>query len=122
VLQHVSIEVPTAEVDACVRFFELAGFVRVTEPDPLAGNVTWVERDGTQIHLIHTDAATVPVLGHPAIVVEDFDATRDRLREDGFEVHDADELWGAARAFAIAPGGHRVELMATAPPATAPGD
>jgi hypothetical protein len=118
VLHHVSIEVPSAEVDESVRFFELAGFTRVPEPDPLAGNVTWLERNGTQIHLIHTDGATVPMLGHPGIVVDDFEATRERIRDGGFQVEDANELWGEPRAFAVAPGGHRVELMAAPPPAT----
>jgi catechol 2,3-dioxygenase-like lactoylglutathione lyase family enzyme len=118
VLHHVSIEVPTTEVDDAVRFFELAGFTRVREPEPLSGNVTWVERDGTQIHLIHTDGATVPALGHPAIVADEFDATVERIRGGGFEVEEANELWGERRAFALAPGGHRVELMAAPPPAS----
>jgi catechol 2,3-dioxygenase-like lactoylglutathione lyase family enzyme len=118
VLHHVSIEVPIDDVGECARFFELAGFTRVPEPEPLAGNVTWLERNGTQIHFIHTNGATVPMLGHPAIVVDDFDATCERLREAGFQVEDTRELWGESRAFAIAPGGHRVELMAAPPPAT----
>jgi SAM-dependent methyltransferase len=40
----------------------------------------------------------------------------DRLRGAGFEVEDTRQLWGADRAFAIAPGGHRVELMQAPPP------
>ena len=117
-LHHVSIEVPIIEVEDCARFFELIGFARVPEPEMLRGNVTWLERNGTQVHFIHTDGATVPVLGHAAIVAEDFDATCERLRDGGFQVEDANELWGERRAFAIAPGGHRVELMAAPPPAT----
>jgi hypothetical protein len=39
-----------------------------------------------------------------------------RLRDAGFQVEDTRQLWGADRAFAIAPGGHRVELMAEPPP------
>ncbi len=79
--------------------------------------MTWLEREGHQVHLIHTDSATVPVLGHAAIVAADFDATLRALREGGFEVEEAQELWEERRAFAIAPGGHRVELMAAPPPA-----
>jgi len=40
----------------------------------------------------------------------------ERLRGAGFKVEDARRLWGADRAFAIGPGGHRVELMAAPPP------
>ena len=39
-----------------------------------------------------------------------------RLREAGFEVEESRQLWGRRRAFAIGPGGHRVELMEAPPP------
>jgi hypothetical protein len=48
-------------------------------------------------------------------VVADFEATVERLRAAGFEVKPGREHWGAARAKAIAPGGHTVELMAAPP-------
>jgi hypothetical protein len=116
VLQHVSIEVPPAEVERMAEFWSLVGFARVAAPEPIAEYVTWLEREGTQIHLIHTDAATVPTLGHAAVVAEDFEATTERVAAAGFEVSETRQLWGARRAFAIAPGGHRVELMEAPPP------
>jgi catechol 2,3-dioxygenase-like lactoylglutathione lyase family enzyme len=88
-------------------------------PEEIARYVSWLERDGRQIHLIHTEGATVPALGHAAVVAADFEPTVAALRAAGFEVEDARELWGERRAFAIAPGGHRVELMAAPPPPTA---
>jgi catechol 2,3-dioxygenase-like lactoylglutathione lyase family enzyme len=115
VLQHVSLEVPEGEAERTIEFWGLLGFDRVEAPEPIAPYVTWLQRDGTQIHLIHTDTPTVPQLGHAAVVAPDFDATVKRLREARFEVEEAQELWGASRAFAIAPGGHRVELMASPP-------
>lgn len=116
-LQHVSIEVDPPLVDEMVEFWALLGFERIESPEALGGYVTWLGRNGTHIHLIHTDAATVPVLGHAAVVVEDHPETVRRLREAGYEVQDARELWGAPRAFALGPGGHRVELMGAPPPA-----
>ena len=71
VLQHVSIEIDPALVDDMVEFWRLLGFEPVDSPEALGGYVTWLERQGTQIHLIHTEAATVPVLGHAAVVVDD---------------------------------------------------
>jgi catechol 2,3-dioxygenase-like lactoylglutathione lyase family enzyme len=115
-LQHVSIEVPPAEVERAVEFWALVGFERVDAPPDLGGYVTWVERRGTQIHLIHTDAATAPVLGHSAVVVDDFARVLERVGAAGFEVEESRQLWGARRAFAISPGGHRVELMEAPPP------
>lgn len=113
-LHHVGIEVAPADVEAAVGFFELIGFVRVEPPETLA-EFTWLEREGTQIHLMPTEEPTVPSPGHLAIVAPDFDATIARLREHGFSVEPKREHWGQPRALAIAPGGHRVELMAAAP-------
>jgi|SRR5215211_951711 len=114
-LHHVSLEVPPDDVERSVAFWELVGFERVDAPEALGPYVTWLERDGHQIHLIHTDAATAPALGHAAVVATDFDSTVNRLRDGGFEVEETRELWGEPRAFAIAPAGHRVELMAAPP-------
>lgn len=115
-LQHVSIEVPPTDADRSLEFWRLLGFEEVDSPEPLGDAVRWVEREGTQIHLILTEGHTAPVLGHAAVVVTDHAEAKQRLREAGFEVEDTRRLWGADRAFAIAPGGHRVELMAAPPP------
>jgi hypothetical protein len=56
------------------------------------------------------------MLGHPAVVASDFACAVGGLREAGFTVVEADELWGERRSFAVMPGGGRVEVMA-APPA-----
>jgi catechol 2,3-dioxygenase-like lactoylglutathione lyase family enzyme len=119
VLHHVSLEVKPDDVERSVEFFELLGFARVPAPDPIAAFVTWLERDRSQIHFIHTPEATAPPLGHPAVVTSDFEAAVDRVRGAGFELELADELWGDPRAFAVMPGGQRVELMAAPPPPAA---
>lgn len=108
------IEVAAADIEAAAGFFELVGFERV-EPPPTLSEYTWLERDGTQIHLMPEEGPTVPSPGHLALVAPDFDATVTRLREAGFNVEPKREHWGQPRALAIAPGGHRVELMAAPP-------
>jgi catechol 2,3-dioxygenase-like lactoylglutathione lyase family enzyme len=115
-LHHVSLEVPTEDVERAVEFWVLLGFIPVQAPEELGGYVTWLERAGTQIHLIHAESATVPPLGHAAVVVEDFEATFAALAEAGYEPERHRELWGEPRAFARMPGGHLVELMAAPPP------
>jgi hypothetical protein len=114
-LHHVSIEVDPAQVEACAACCELLGFKRVAVPAALGPYFTWLEREGTQIHLIHTEGPTVPALGHPAVVVEDFEATFARLEGAGHEPERHRELWGQPRAFVTMPGGHRVEFMAAPP-------
>lgn len=114
-LHHVGIEVAPADIEAAVGFFELLGFARV-EPPPALRKYTWLERDGTQVHLMPEEEPTVPSPGHLAVVVADFEGTVKSLLDGGFEVEPKRAHWGAPRALAFAPGGHRVELMA-APPA-----
>jgi catechol 2,3-dioxygenase-like lactoylglutathione lyase family enzyme len=116
-LQHVGIELRPADLDRAIEFFTLLGFARVEPPPALAAGFIWLEREGTQIHLMHEEQPTVPPRAHLAVVVPDFDTTLARLREHGFETRPGREHWGAPRAHAVAPGGHRVELMATPPAA-----
>lgn len=115
-LHHVSIEVPPEEKERTLELWRLLGFERIDAPGPISEYVDWLEREGTQIHLIYSEAATVPVLGHCAVVAPDFEATMTGLREAGFEVEEHDQLWGERRAFTVGPAGHRVELMAAPPP------
>jgi catechol 2,3-dioxygenase-like lactoylglutathione lyase family enzyme len=113
-LHHVGIEVAPADIERTIELWELLGFALV-EPPATLSEFTWLERDGTQIHLMPTDSPTVPPRGHTAVVVAEFEPTFTALGEGGFEVQRHREHWGAPRAVVIAPGGHRVELMATPP-------
>src|SRR3954447_8579663 len=121
-LHHLGIEVAPADISAAVGFFELLGFAQV-EPPATLREFTWLERGGTQVHLMPEDEPTVPSPGHLAVVVDDFEATVAGVWEvcearvgggggAGLETERKREHWGEPRALAIAPGGHRVELMA----------
>lgn len=113
-LHHVGIEVRPADLARSVEFWEAVGFTQVESPPSLT-EFTWLEREGTQVHLMPTENPTVAPWGHVAIVASDFEPTVAALRERGFAVERRREHWGAPRAVAIAPGGHRVELMARPP-------
>src|SRR3954466_2815141 len=114
-LQHVTIELRTGQGDECVEFYALLGFQRVDPPESLQGRATWVERDGTQVHLMPVDDPVVPPSGHHAVLVSDYDSTFAALRDAGFEPEPRKEHWGAARSFVRNPAGHRVEVMAGSP-------
>jgi catechol 2,3-dioxygenase-like lactoylglutathione lyase family enzyme len=115
-LHHVGIEVAPEDVERAAELFGLLGFERV-EPPPTLAEFTWLEREGTQVHLMPDSDPIAPPRGHLAVVVPDFEATVAALREAGFEVEAARTHWGAARARVLAPAGHRVELMAAPPSA-----
>jgi len=114
-LHHVSIEVPPEAAERFGAMLTLIGFAEVEAPPELGGQIPWYEHGGTQVHLIVTEAATVPVLGHPAFVAPDFEANVAALEAAGFQVDEHQQLWGEKRSFIQAPGGHRVELMAAPP-------
>jgi hypothetical protein len=115
VLQHVTLEVSPGDIERSVEFWGLLDFREVEPPSALAPTFTWVEREGTQIHLERNESPTVPPHGHAAVVAADFETTVERLRQAGFEVTPGREHWGAPRAKSTAPGGHVVELMAAPP-------
>jgi hypothetical protein len=119
VLHHVTLDIIPADLGRAAEFWVMLGFSRVEPPEDLAADYTWFEREGTQIHLRHTEEPRRSH-GHAAIVVPDFERTLERLTESGFEIAPKRERWGSARAEAIAPGGHRVELMAAPPPPAVP--
>lgn len=113
-LHHVGVEVRPGEIERSVELWEALGFEQV-EPPVTLREYTWLEREGTQVHLMPTESPAVPPRGHTAIVVADFAQALTNLGERGFEVERRREHWGASRALVIAPGGHRVELMAAPP-------
>jgi catechol 2,3-dioxygenase-like lactoylglutathione lyase family enzyme len=116
-LQHVSIEVRPADVDVCAGFYELLGFERVEPPETLRDRAVWVERAGTQVHLMFVEDPVVPPHAHLAVVVDDYEGTMRALRGAGFEPDPRTEHWGAPRSFVRDPSGARVEVMAAPPPA-----
>ena len=116
-LQHVSLEVRRGDAPDELRFWSLLGFEPVDPPGTLGEIAAWVQRDGTQIHLLFDDDPVVPPGGHAAVVVDDFDGTVATLEAAGFDPKERTRHWGAARAFVHSPAGHTVELMAAPPPA-----
>jgi catechol 2,3-dioxygenase-like lactoylglutathione lyase family enzyme len=127
-LHHAALEAAPADREPLADFFALLGFARVEPPPGLrrahaaegGGSQTlWLEREGTQIHVLFADAAVVPPEGHVAVVTPDYEDALARLREAGFSPEPRTPHWGADRCFVRAPGGHRVEVMAAPPGAGA---
>jgi len=117
-LQHVTREIPPATLDQCVGFYGILGFAPVDPPPGIAGRAFWVQRAGTQIHLMPKPEAS-PQQGHVGIVIDHYEATLRRLRERGHEVDPRREHWGSPRAYVRDPAGNLVEVMER-PPAPLP--
>jgi catechol 2,3-dioxygenase-like lactoylglutathione lyase family enzyme len=115
VINHAALETRRADGDAAAAFWRLLGFEEVDPPPTLRERAAWLQRGATQVHLLWAEEPVAPLQGHVAVVVDGYDATLARLREAGHEVEERPRHWGAPRAFARAPGGHRVELMESPP-------
>jgi catechol 2,3-dioxygenase-like lactoylglutathione lyase family enzyme len=113
-IQHVTRHVPPTRLQECVDFYALLGFEPVSVPPTIGGEVRWVERCGTQVHLMPVDDAR-PAPGHVAVVVDAYEETVARLRDAGHEAQPRREHWGSPRAFVSDPAGNLVEIMAWPP-------
>jgi catechol 2,3-dioxygenase-like lactoylglutathione lyase family enzyme len=114
-LQHVTLEVHQAQVRPCVAFWQLLGFNEIEPPPLLRDRFTWVQREGTQIHLVPVDEPVVAREGHVAIVAGDYDATLARLTDAGYTLREGTNAWDAPRSFVRDPAGHLVEVMSKPP-------
>ena len=111
-IQHVALETRKEDVDACIAFYALLGFVEVPLPDErLVAQGRFLEGGATQIHLLFTDDPVIPPAGHHAIVADDYAGTLAKLRDAGFAPEDREQYWGSPRAKLTDPAGHLVELM-----------
>ena len=116
-----TLEVSPELVEPCLRFYALLGFERRPAPPTLAGRAEWLERAGTQVHVMPRESAGPPAGGgHFAVVVGPWEETLAALRGAGHEPEPRREHWGAPRAYVRDPAGQLVELMA-APPGPPPG-
>jgi catechol 2,3-dioxygenase-like lactoylglutathione lyase family enzyme len=114
-LHHITWEVRPELMGPCSAFYALLGFREVEPPETLRDRTVWLEREGTQIHLmIEDEPATLPK-GHVAVIVDDYERTLAALREAGRDPEPRTEHWGSPRAFVRDPAGNRVELMAFPP-------
>ncbi len=120
-IQHVTREILPSEVDRSADFYGLLGFERVPAPPGIEGRAVWLERAGTQIHLMLVDEAAASnrgLSGHVGIVVPAYEEAVARLQAAGHPVEPRRERWGSPRGYVRDPAGYLVEIMAR-PPARA---
>jgi hypothetical protein len=114
-IHHATLETRREDVEDAVAFWALLGFERVEPPGRLASIAVWVQRAGTQVHLLFADDPVAPTRGHTAVVAGDYATAIERLQRAGFDCRAGTEDWGSPRSFVVSPGGHLVEVMASPP-------
>jgi catechol 2,3-dioxygenase-like lactoylglutathione lyase family enzyme len=112
-IDHVQLAMPPGAEDAARQFY--AGLLLLTEvakPEPLASRGgCWFEAPGVIVHL-GVQADFVPARkAHPAFLVADLEALRERLRQAGVAVVPDDALDGLHRFYAADPFENRLEFI-----------
>ena len=112
-LDHVQLAMPTGrEAEAIAFYDEVLGIPHVAKPAHLAARGgCWFERGDLKVHLGVEQDFRPATKAHPAFLVEDVAALRQRLVDAGVRVVDDEPLEGYDRAYADDPFGNRLELL-----------
>lgn len=111
-LDHVQIAIPTGGEDRARAFYgDLLGMHEVPKPENLSPTGCWFERGGVSLH-IGVDPDFVPAKkAHPALLVDNLAALREKLTMAGCATHDDRPVGGYDRFFTFDPFGNRIEVM-----------
>ena len=112
-IDHVQLAMPAGQETQARDFYSrLLGLPELQKPTTLVGRGgAWFGHDGLEIHLgVEQDFAPARK-AHPAFLVDDLAAIRDRLRAANCPGIDDDLLPGYDRFFTADPFGNRIEIM-----------
>src|SRR5580698_442352 len=100
-LDHVQLAMPPGQEEEAVAFYSgVLGLERQDKPEPLAARGgCWFSNGAVVLHLgVETDFRAAKK-AHPAVLVDDLDALRQRLADAGYEFRPDHELEGVTRGY-----------------------
>ncbi len=100
--------------DRARRFFrDLLGMIELPKPPELAKRGgCWFESGKVQIHLGVEDKFRPATKAHPALRCRDYAELMAKLRQNGVEISEANDIPGVRRCHILDPFGNRIELVA----------
>jgi catechol 2,3-dioxygenase-like lactoylglutathione lyase family enzyme len=118
-LQHAAITVPTDGLERARQFYtQVLGLHEVPRPPEIEERPgIWYSFGSTELH-IQARKSPPPERGdrHPALVVDDIDAWRERFAAHGVEVIDQPTIYNRRRFNVRDPFGNLLELMTEGDP------
>lgn len=112
-LDHVQLAAPANCEDAARAFFgDLLGMTELPKPANLAkrGGV-WFQCGAQQLHIGVQADFVAAAKAHPAFAIQNLDALRTHLIQNGVTVIDDEPLAGADRFYVQDPFGNRLEFL-----------
>jgi catechol 2,3-dioxygenase-like lactoylglutathione lyase family enzyme len=116
-LDHLQLAMPRGrEADARTFYGDLLGLRVLPKPPNLAvrGGV-WFALGSQQFHLGVEDDFRPARKAHPAFLVEDLPALRERLMQNGYQPYEDEPLEGYRRFYVADPFGNRLEMLEPVP-------
>lgn len=116
-LHHVQVNVPLSIEAEALRFYgEIVGLERMDRPQSLSDagrRGVWFRCGEQEFHVFSNPEEFDPSVSsqHPALLVDDLVALRERLVAEGFEIEEAIPIAGRARFLTRDPGGNRIEFL-----------
>ncbi len=113
-LHHIQICIPIGAEDEARDFYcRILGWKEIEKPAALKANGGfWLELGDVQVH-IGTEAVANQSKRHPAFEIEDLEATKEYLQEQGVQVKEATEIPDWQRYYIYDPFSNRIEFLAT---------
>jgi len=111
-IDHVQLAIPAGGLEEERRFFcDMFDMQEVPRPSNMTFEGCWLEAPGVSLH-IGMDPNFVPATkAHPAFLVDDLEALRERLDQAGVVTKDGSPVPGFGRFFTQDPFGNRIELV-----------
>jgi catechol 2,3-dioxygenase-like lactoylglutathione lyase family enzyme len=112
-IDHVQLAMPEGGEEAARAFYTgLLGIVEAAKPAHLAKRGgCWFEQGALKVHLGVEKAFQPAKKAHPAFLVEDLPALKQKLAAAGVTLRDDEPLAGYDRIYVDDPFGNRLELM-----------
>jgi catechol 2,3-dioxygenase-like lactoylglutathione lyase family enzyme len=113
-LHHAALTAPSERLEEARRFYSgLLGLEEAPRPEAELGRPgIWYRLGETELHIQARDGAPVAASdAHPAFIVDDVLALRERLASHGVDIQDAQPLSDRVRFFARDPFGNRLEFL-----------
>jgi catechol 2,3-dioxygenase-like lactoylglutathione lyase family enzyme len=112
-LQHAALTVPVERLDEARRFYsDVLGLREVPRPPELHDRPgIWYSFGSTELHIQARENVPYETSDrHPAFVVDDIDAWRERLTQHGVDVSDQPTIYNRRRFDLRDPFGNRIEM------------
>lgn len=111
-MDHVHVTTPRELEAETVAFYETClGLTRLDKPPGVRGGGAWFVAGGQQVH-VGLDERNPHRTAHFGLVVDNWEAVLERLREAGVHVEQAVPVPGRRRFFTRDPAGNRIEVAA----------